>query len=62
MLVPGTSLGWLSVLTMLRSYCTSRSVVSVLLLLALVVSSAPLTVAVLDSVPVAAGAMVALTV
>ena len=35
---------------------------SVLLLLALVVSSAPVTVAVLDSVPVAAGAMVALTV
>ena len=35
---------------------------SVALLLALLVSSAPLTVAVLDSVPVAFGAMVAVTV
>ena len=62
MLVPGTSVVWLSVLVMLRSYWTSRAVVSVALLLALLVSSAPVTVAVLDSVPVAVGAMVALTV
>ena len=52
----------MSVLVMLRSYWTSSAVVSVAPLLALLVSSVPLTVAVLDSVPAAAGAMVALTV
>ena len=56
------SVVWPSVLVMLRSYWTSRAVVSVALLLALLVSSAPVTVAVLDSVPVAVGAMVASTV
>ena len=61
-MVPGTSVSWLSVLVMLRLNWTFRSVASVALLSLALVSPAPVTVAVLTSVPVAFGAMVALTV
>ncbi len=65
MLLPGTSVVVPSVLVMLRSACEVRVSVSVALLLDELVSATEaldVTVAVLDSVPVADGLIVAETV